>query len=181
MRQTRHLLKTFHRNRQLCHGNGMLFRGKKSTHQISHKFWSVPNFSGTFDAHSIWCSDVFLARKTNFPDHVGQTTFFHSRSPLEISIKFSVETLRIKSLSNFLNLHLQMQQKSLHDCSFIGLPFTAFLGVLRSLEEDILHSMFCLATSYVSNYFSRQATMTRHQDIKFYWMRLIRLEIRTEK
>ena len=41
-----------------------------------------------------------------------------------------------------LKLHLQTRQKSLHDCSFVGLPFTAFLGASRSLEDGILHGMF---------------------------------------
>ena len=70
MRQTRHSLKTLRPNRLTCHSNGMLLRGKKSTFQIPHKFWSVPNFSGTFGAHSVKHSASFPRKKNQvmWPD-----------------------------------------------------------------------------------------------------------------
>ena len=41
-----------------------------------------------------------------------------------------------------LMLHLQTRQKSLHNCSIVSLPFAAFLGVSRLLEDGILYGMF---------------------------------------
>ena len=66
------------------------------------------------------------------------------------------------------------------------MTFTAFLGVLRSLEEDIIHDLYLTYFSEliyldISRGCHRQATMKRRQDKQFYWIQLIRLEINTEK
>ena len=64
--------------------------------------------------------------------------------------KCSVETLRIKTLTyKILKLHLQTRQKSLHDSSFVGLPFTAFFAI--SLTVNFHYYDHCLSRIVISN------------------------------
>ena len=106
--------------------------GLQACHKL-YKFRDVLNFSGTFGTHSVWFSYVFLTRKTKFCDQIGQMTFFHSHLfgdhkkilCWNSTFKIAVKTFKVASTN---------EAKSLHDCSFIGLPFTAFLGILRLFE-----------------------------------------------
>ena len=98
---------------------------------------SVNSLRKEFDISSVLFGKVFLKPKCknqvgwpDQPDEIFPLPLVW-RSTFQIAVKI-------------LKLHLQTRQKSSHYYSFVGLPFTAFLGASRSLEDGILHGMFWL-------------------------------------